>query len=207
MKLASKSMVRNFATALLAVLAILAANSPSANARHRAPQPAPQPAAVIAHLALPGASVSQLVLRQRGSSEYLYIAQDSREGFAVVDVTKPNLPSIVKREAWPNEASTGRFQMIGSGLALTEAPDTAATDSLPRTQTLRVLDLSDPANPRTILTFSGVTSALADDARNLLYITNGDGLWIVTHPPQQTIPPATRGCLSEDASNEVTSCQ
>ena len=44
-----------------------------------------------------------------------------------------------------------------------------------------VLDLSDPAHPRTIQTFYGVTSMLADDRRNLLYLTNADGLWVLHH--------------------------
>jgi len=76
-----------------------------------------------------------------------------------------------------------------------------------RAETLKVLDLTDPANPKTILSFSGVTSTLADDARNLVYIANGDGLWILKYPPQQPIFSAPRGCRTEDAFNELASCQ
>lgn len=107
---------------------------------------------------------------------------------------------------WPNEASTGRLQMVGGRLALAEAPDAATAETISRTETLKVLDLSDPANPRTILTFSGVTSTLADDARNLVYITNSDGLWILKHAPEQAMPWDAHACRSEDASSDTASC-
>jgi hypothetical protein len=207
MKVVPKSIVQNHASAVLAFLAFFIAISPSASAKHRAVKPGLQPATVIAHLALPGASVSQLVLQDHGSKLYLYIEQASKKGFAIVDVTKPNQPNVVKREAWPNEASAGKLQMVGVGLALAEAPDTATAETVSRTETLKVLDLSDPTNPRTILSFSGVTSTLADHARNLVYITNSDGLWILKHQPEQAMSSETRGCLPEDAFNEVASCQ
>jgi hypothetical protein len=147
-----------------------------------------------------------LALQQHGSKQYLYVEQGSRDGFAIVDVTKPDQPSVIRSEVWPNEASTGRLQMVGGRLALAEAPDAATAETISRTETLKVLDLSDPANPRTILTFSGVTSTLADDARNLVYITNSDGLWILKHAPEQAMPWDTHACRSEDASSDTASC-
>jgi hypothetical protein len=205
MKVVPKSSVQNPTSVVLALLACFAAISPSASAKHGPVKPAVQPAAVIAHMALPGASVSQLVLQEHDGKQYLYVGEDSKQGFAIVDVTKPSQPNIIKREAWPNKASTGKLQMVGGQLALAEAADTATPES--RTETLTVLDLSDPANPRTILTFTGVTSTLADDARNLVYITNSEGLWILKHQPEQAKPSEIRGCRSEDATNELASCQ
>jgi hypothetical protein len=207
MKVVSKSIVQNQATAALALLACFVAISPSASANHRAAKPAVQPAAVIAHLALPGASVSQLVLQEHGGKQYLYVEQASNKGFAIVDVTEPNQPNVIKREPWPNQASTGKLQMVGGQLALAEAADTATAESVSRTETLDVLDLSDPSNPRMILRFSGVTSTLADDARNLVYITNSEGLWILKHQPERATYPEPRACLSEDDTNELASCQ
>jgi hypothetical protein len=206
MKVVSKSMVQKHAIAGAALLAFFVAMSPGASAKHRAVKAAPQQASVVAHLPLPGASVSQLALQQHGSKQYLYVEQGSRDGFAIVDVTKPDQPNVIRSEVWPNEASTGRLQMVGGRLALAEAPDTATAETISRTETLKVLDLSDPANPRTILTFSGVTSTLADDARNLVYITNSDGLWILKHAPEQAMPWDAHACRSEDASSDTASC-
>jgi hypothetical protein len=207
MKVVSESIGQKHATAAAAVLAIFVAISPGASAKHRAVKPAPEPASVIAHLPLTGASVSQLVLQQHGSKQYLYVEQASKEGFAIVDVTKPDQPNVVRHESWPNEASTGRLQMVGGRLGLAEASETTAAETVARTETLKVLDLSDPANPRTILTFSGVTSTLADDARNLVYITNSEGLWILKHQSEQATSSEPRACRSEDASSDVASCQ
>jgi hypothetical protein len=97
--------------------------------------------------------------------------------------------------------------MVGGRLALAEASDSATTENISSTETLNVLDLSDPANPRTILTFSGVTSTLADDDRNLVYITNSDGLWVLKHQAEQTMSSAMHACRSEDASNDASNCQ
>jgi len=206
MKVANRSIVRNIVTAVAALLAGLTAISPNAGAKHRVAAPAPEPASVIAHLPLPGITVSQLELQQNGNKQYLYIEELSKNGFAILDVTKPGQPAVIKTEAWPDEASTGKLQLVSGLLALAEAPD-ATMETVSRTETLKVLDLSDPANPRTILTFAGVTSTLADDAHNLVYITNSEGLWILKHRPEQTMSSAVRSCSSEDTSNDVASCQ
>jgi hypothetical protein len=207
MKVISQSIVLKQAAAVAALLAFFLVISPGASAKHRAAKPAPQPASVIAHLALPGAAVIQLDLQQHGDKQYLYVERASKEGFAIVDVTKPDQPNVIKSEAWPNHASTGKLQMVNARLALAEAPETATAEAISSTETLKVLDLSDPANPRTVLTFSGVTSTLADDARSLVYLTNSEGLWILKHQSEQEMPPDTHACSSEDASNDVASCQ
>jgi hypothetical protein len=203
----TKYVVRKHAGAALALFACFAAISPSASAKDRAVKPVVQPASVIAHLPLPGPSVTELALQQRGNKQYLYVEQASHEGFAIVDVTKPNQPNIIKREAWPNEASTGTLQMVGGRLALAEAPDTFVAEPVSRTETLNVLDLNDPANPRTILRLSGVTSTLADDAHNLIYITNSDGLWILKIQSEQAAFDEPHACRTEDATNDLASCQ
>jgi hypothetical protein len=207
MKVASKSIVQKQAAALASLLAFVVVMSPGASAKHRAASPAPPPAAVVAHLTLHGAAVSQLALQQHGDKQYLYVEQASEEGFAIVDVTKPDQPNLIKSEAWPNQASIGKLQMVSKRLALTGASDTPTAEAISSTETLKVLDLSDPANPRTILTFAGVTSTLADDARSLVYITNSDGLWILKHPSDQETSFQAHACSSEDASNDVASCQ
>jgi len=207
MKVVSGSIVQKQAAAVAALLAFFAVITPGASAKHRTAKPAPQPASVIAHLALPGAAVSQLDLQQYGNKQYLYVERTSKEGFAIVDVTKPDQPNVIKREAWPNQASAGKLQMVNARLALAEAPDSATAETIPSTETLTVLDLSDPANPRTILTFSGVTSTFADDARSLVYITNSEGLWILKHQSEQELSSEPHACTTEDASNDVASCQ
>jgi hypothetical protein len=206
MKFMHKANARQHIRTALLLLTFFAAAAPGADAKHHPDKPAAQPAVVVAHLPLGGASVNQIFLREQGGMQYLYLGEASKDGLAIVNVTTPNQPSIVRLMAWPNEGSTGKLQMVGDRLALAETPDSAAAETVARTS-LTVLDLSDPANPRTIQTFSGVTGTLTDDARNLVYITNSDGLWILKHQPAQAASAMPRGCLSGDASNELASCQ
>ncbi|MGB8541504.1 MAG: hypothetical protein WCD49_07690 [Candidatus Acidiferrales bacterium] len=206
MKVANKSIIRNKLTTVAALLAGLVAISPNAGAKHRAATPAPEPASVVGHLPLPGITVSQLELQQHGSKQYLYVEGVTKDGFAIVDVTKPGQPDVIKSEAWPDGAFTEKLQLVSGRLALVEAPD-ATMETVSRTETLKVLDLSDPANPRPVLTFSGVTSTLADDAHNLVYITNGEGLWILRNNQALASAAKQDACTSDDAYNDVASCQ
>jgi len=209
MKIIHKTIARERICNALVLLAFFAATAPGADAKHRAVKPLEQPATVVAHLALSGSPTSQMDLHENGSKQYLYIGANSNEGFTVVDVTNPEKPNVIKRVAWPNEASTGRLQMVSGGLALAEAPDSdsVAVDPPPSTRTVKVLDLSDPANPRAVLSFSGVTSTLNDEARNLLYITNREGLWILRNNQALAAAAKQHACTSDDAYNDVSSCQ
>ena len=160
MKVIHTAIARQNISYALALLGLFAATVPSADAKHRVPKPAEQPATVVAHVALSGAPASDMLLDENSGKQYLYIGANSKEGLTVVDVTKPDQPNVIKRLAWPDQASTGRLQMVNGGLALAEVPDHgSAADSLPlSTRTVKVIDWSDPANPRTVLSFSGVTS-------------------------------------------------
>ena len=209
MRIIHRAIAREHTCNALVLLAFLAATAPGADAKHRAVKPSEQPATVVAHVALSGASTSQIDLQENGGKQYLYIATNSHKGFTVVDVTNPDQPNIIKRLAWPNEASTGKLQMVSGALALAEGPDSdsAAADPAPPTRTVKVLDLSDPANPRAVLSFTGVTSTLEDEARNLVYITNGEGLWILRNNQALAEAAKRHACTSDDAYNEVASCQ
>ena len=207
--------------ALLILTTLVATNAP-AKTKTEAPT---QKASVIAHLPLPGTPVSQLLLRPQGSKEYLYIQQTAKEGFTIVDITQPEHPSVVKNVTLADKSSDEKLEMVGNGLALAETPDSSSTGGTlhelapakpqagsgspaPRTESIRVLDLSDPKNPKTLQTFDGVTKVLAEDERNLIYITNGEGLWILRHNPnraseKRSLPP----CDSESVFSPVVDCQ
>jgi hypothetical protein len=209
MKVIQSTTARKHIFTAFVLLGIFAATVPSADARHRAVKASEQPAAVVAHVALAGAPASQIFFQEIGDKQYLYIGSNSKEGLTLVDVTNPNKPGIITRLAWPKEISNGRLQMVGGGLALVEGPDSASlkADPIPSTKTLKVLDLSDPANPRVVLSFSGVTDTLEDEARNLVYVTDGEELWILRNNQALMTAAEPRACTSEDALNDVANCQ
>jgi hypothetical protein len=214
----NKIITRRFVGYTLALLLLFVAIAPSAIAKHK-PETLADSVTVVAHLPLARASVSQIFLQGHGDKQYLYIQQASEEGFTIVDVTKPNRPNVVNRVKLSNKASGETLQMVGVGLAIAQAPGAAGTESArnnltpakgegtlgggtggDQAQFVRLLDLNDPANPRTLQTFDTVSSILLDDGQNLIYITNSEGLWILRH----NVPPPHPLCDSE--TTDDTTC-
>ena len=204
----------------LALLALLAMLPPGTAAKDKPSDYDLQRVSVIAHMPVPGAAVNQMFVQAQGNKQYLYIQQVSKPGYTIVDVSKANKPKVIKSGAFPDSGSKEKVQMVGGGIALSETPESAGggstvhelaparapspTTAARTTQSVRVLDMSDPANPRTLQTFDGVTSVLADDSRSLIYIANGDGLWVLRH--RQVRAPLPQ-CDSESVFSPIADCQ
>ena len=159
------------------------------------PKPTDVPATVIAHLPLPQATGSQMLLQKENGKHYLYVQQAGKQGFMIVDVTKPEKPSLLKRTAESNQSTTGNLQIVSPDVAIAEAPEktpTTLTSSNRPTETVRVLDLSDPRNPKTLETFNKVTSLLPDGGHGLIYLTNNEGLWILRYDRPSPLEPAKK---------------
>ncbi|MFY9845099.1 MAG: hypothetical protein ACLP0H_14335 [Terriglobales bacterium] len=167
-------------------------------------KPTDVPATVIAHLSLPQATGSQTLLQKEQKKLYLYVQQAGKQGFMVVDVTNPERPTLLKRVAESNQSTSGNLQMVSPDVAIAEAPErtpaTLTSNSRP-TETVRVLDLSDPHNPKTLDTFNKVTSILPDGNHGLIYLTNNEGLWILRYSRPSLLEPAKHKppCDSESA--------
>lgn len=201
----NKSFLGTVTKFALMSLALCVAIAPSAFAKHKDTKNATS-ATVVAHLAIAGPAATDLSLRGQNGHQYLYVAQASKAAVTIIDVTNPAKPVIVNHIAWPDGNRSGRFELVGTRMALTEsrASDTGSqADAAPSTETVNVLDLSDPAKPHTIETFSGVTSVLTEGPRNLVYFTNDQGLWILTLHRDLPLP----ACTSDDATAAMPSCQ
>jgi len=180
----------------IAVLIFLVASGVLLPAKDEPPKkPTDVPATVIAHLPLPQATGNQMLLQKEEGKQYLYVQQASKQGFMVVDVSKPEKPNLLKRTAQSNQATAGNLEMVTPQVAIAEAPDkkpTTLTSSNHATETVRVLDLSDPRNPKTIQEFNGVTSLLPDGGHGLIYLTNDEGLWILRYSRASLLEPAKK---------------
>jgi hypothetical protein len=150
---------------------------------------------VVAHIPLPGSAVRQIFFQEENGRRYLYLQQNVH--FTVVDVTDPEKPQIVDRVA-----PGGQLTEVGSGLAITVQSDKSGEGTVP-TQTVRLMDMTDPKNPHTVKTFTGVTSIYSEDGRHLIYLTNGEGLSIVKHTVRRRLPL----CTSESEENSVVQCR
>jgi len=151
---------------------------------------------VLARLPLRGIPVEQMFFEESGGRNYLYIRRTGQPGYTVVDVTEARRPRIVKQITLSKDFPRETLEMVGAGLGVAGRPDTKsgnsgepgawqgteeASSSGPPTQFVKLLDLSDPSRPRTLKTFAGVTSVFLDDRRNMIYLANHDGLWILYH--------------------------
>lgn len=179
-----------------AVLAVVFAVVGLASAKDQPPpKPTEVPATVIAHLPLPQASGNQMLLQKESGKNYLYVQQASKQGFMVVDVSKPEKPDLLRRTAAPSQATAGNLEMVSPDVAIAEAPEktpgTLTSTNRP-TETVRILDLSDPRNPKTLQEFSGVTSLLPDGSHGLIYLTNNEGLWVLRYNRPARLEPAKK---------------
>jgi len=172
---------------------------------------------VVGHLVLPGIHVNSMFTQSRNGKHYLYLHRPTRQAFALVDVSKPEKPVLMEK-ATLTEAPQARVDVNPANptLAIAVAPEgqeaatvvqtksgeTAPAVVLP-TETIKLLDLSVPKHPRTLKTFTGVTSMLPDDNRKLIYIVNNEGLWIVRHQQSRPMPL----CTTEDALIQDPNCQ
>ena len=136
-----------------------------------------------------------MFLQRENAKLYLYVQQASKQGFMVVDVSKPEKPNLLKGTAQANQATSGNLQMVSPDVAIAEAPEktpTTLTSSKNPTETVRVLDLSDPRNPKTLETFNKVTSILPDGGHSLIYLTNNEGLWILRYNHPSLLEPSKK---------------
>ena len=156
-------------------------------------RPTEVPATVIAHLPLPQATGNQMLLQRQDGRSFLYVQQASKQGFMIVDVTKPEMPKLLHRTAEASQVTSGTMEMISPDVAIAAAPEkkptTIASSSRP-TDTVRVLDVSDPHNPKTLEEFNGVTSVLPDGGHGLIFLTNNEGLWILRYSRPSFMEPA-----------------
>ncbi|MBV8053394.1 MAG: hypothetical protein JOZ80_19550 [Acidobacteriaceae bacterium] len=162
------------------------------SAKDQPPKPTDVPATVLAHLPLPQTTGGEMLLQKENGKNYLYVQQASKQGFMVVDVTKPDKPNLLKRAAGANQATSGNLQMVSPDVAIAEAPEkksTTLTSTNHPSETVRILDLTDPRNPKTLQEFSGVTSLLPDGAHGLIYLTNNEGLWVLRYNRPTTLEP------------------
>jgi hypothetical protein len=198
--------IRTVTCVVLAAVALLATTG--AIASDSDPYPSYLQAKVIAHLPLSGGA-RQMLLQQEGSREFLHVQQSPQQGVTVIDITKPERPKVV------NQVPLANLTMVSFGLAISETPENSATggaslgdgnaEGRPGSgvvESVRVVDVSDPAHPRTVRNFDGVTSILPDSARNLLYVANGDGVWIVSL--QRVL--RSHECTSSDAISPLPNC-
>jgi hypothetical protein len=103
-------------------------------------------------------------LVKKNSKEYLLLGLDSTSGVALLDVSEPGQPRTIATTAGAAGASATELKIVTDTLTLFGTSGAEAGAS---------------SDPKEIRSLSGVTAFVKDKAHGLVYVTNGDGLWIV----------------------------
>ena len=200
-----------FVSASLVVSIFAFANSVEAQ-RPRTAQSQEQ-VSVVGHLDLRGMQVKQIFVQQRGGKNYLLLRRADQNAFAIVNVSDPAKPLLAEKDDLRQPAGAEvDLPRPGSALAIAFVPERnsapaasavpASAITLP-TESVRLIDLTDPQHPKTVKIFNRVTSVASDDGRKLVFLVNNEGLWIVSHHRNHPLPM----CTSESEIEPLPDCQ
>lgn len=133
---------------------------------------------VVGHIPLDKGPVKRFLSTQHYSSYYLYAEHDAGKSVTLIDVTKASKPAVLADVAYPSGGgSASLFAVTGTAALTTEEQGAAAPSPAP--QTIRIMDFSDPKQPKVAREFAGVTAISRDDRRGLIFLANAEGIWIL----------------------------
>jgi len=179
MKNIRRRVLRSVARAAAVFLAVGIASAPLILARSKPKKSVDQKSGVVAHVQLDDGTATRMLL-QKNEKRYLYVGFSSSSDVCIFEVTTPAAPRKLERLAEIDGSQTADFQLVGETLAVTSRSGEATKGSSDVARhSVTILNMTDPANPKPVQTFSGVTSVVADDVHGLIYLSNGEGLWVL----------------------------
>jgi hypothetical protein len=162
---------------LVILLASATLFAPLGAARDKKPKEDPKDTIeVVAHIPLTDGSVTRFISTPHYSSFYLYAEREGGK-ITLLDVTKTTKPAVLGDVANPTGAS-GSLSVVAGTAALISS-ESAAPTAARAPQTIRIMDFSDPQNPKVAREFAGVTAMSRDDSRGLIFVANAEGIWIL----------------------------
>jgi hypothetical protein len=120
--------------------------------------------------------VTRFFTTQHYSSYYLYAEHQTGGNVTLIDVTRGDRPAVLGDVSYGSAAAQGLSVVAGTAALVTSEPATAAPTA---PQTIKIMDFSNPKNPKVAREFSGVTAVSRDDRRGLIFVANADGIWIL----------------------------
>lgn len=133
--------------------------------------------AVVGHLALPGAVISNIRNTEDLSRSLVEATDQASQTLNLIDVADPSQPKIVDRIHKPAELKNSRLELEVGDAALFADMQNTSSEAVPRSVTL--VSLADPSHPSTVRRFDKVTSVNIDHQRGFIYLAAADGLWIL----------------------------
>lgn len=157
----------------------LVLSGPSASAKNKKAAP-PDPKdeiKVVGHIPLTDGPVRRFLETQHYSSFYLYAEHEAGGNVTLIDVTKTSHPAVLADVAFAPPNGSGSLSLVAGTAALVTSEAAAPANAAP--ETVRIMDFSDPRSPKVAREFTGVTALSRDDRRGLIFVANGEGIWIL----------------------------
>ncbi|HEY3742293.1 MAG TPA: hypothetical protein VGL53_20725 [Bryobacteraceae bacterium] len=134
---------------------------------------------VVGHIALTNGPVKRFVTTQHYSSYYLYAENETGKNVTLIDVTRVTRPAVLGDVALPaTGGAESLYAVTGTAALVTEGENGAALNAQ-RPRTIRILNFADPLHPQVTREFTGVTATSRDERRGLIFVANGEGIWIL----------------------------
>jgi hypothetical protein len=150
--------------AALLMVAVGIAAAPAVYAKPNSKRAPGQPPNMVAHVPLSGGSVTRMLLVKKSGKEYLVLGLDSAAQVAILDVSEPGQPRLVDTAEGSAGPPSTEVKLVADTLKFFGTSDAESVSS---------------SGPKEIRSLSGVTTFMKDKARGLIYVANGEGLWIV----------------------------
>ena len=133
---------------------------------------------IEAHIPAADGPVIGFIATKHYARSYVYAERAAGKPVTLIDVTSPEHPQVLSDTSLPASslpASSGKLLAVAGTAAL--AGD-APVEKAPAAQTIRVMDFSDPGNPKITKQFEGVTAV--EKVGNIILLANADGIWILS---------------------------
>ena len=133
---------------------------------------------LIGHLPLPETTVSGIAAASDPNRQLLQLTDAIHGTLTVVNVAEPSQPKLLGQSKLPRELAHANVQVrMGDAALLTVSQTDSPVHADP--QSLTLVSFADPSNPKTVQTFEAVTAVWSDRERELIYLSNADGLWVL----------------------------
>jgi hypothetical protein len=151
------------AKAAAAILAFAIGAVPGALAGPSSKVSVPEPGAVISHVEMAGGPAARMRLVKKDGKWLLFVEMGSGQAVRVVDVTTPEQAAALEQAG-----ATGRVPRLSAAIAAERSPEL-----------LQLLNSIGASDPKQAHRFSGSARFVADVPHKLIFVVDGEGLWIV----------------------------
>jgi hypothetical protein len=167
------------AITLLSLLGLMASASQAKSREKKQPQSGETVGIyLVSRLPLQNTIVGDIAPVSDPDRQLIQLTDDVHGTVTVVDVGTATHPKLREQFRIPAEVARSFVEVRMGDSTLLTAPE-GVTSRQDDPQSVTLISFADPSNPKDVQKFENVTALWIDRGRELVYLTNGDGLWIL----------------------------